>query len=84
MVSVECHSRLLPVTLLAGRYYEARRLWPDVPVECVVSVGSGSFREQTSARVGYGWGTILNQLIESATDAQRVHDTLANFLPQEK
>lgn len=68
----------------AAAYYEAQRIWPGVPVEAVVSIGTGTFVEKTAAENAYGWGTIINQLIESATDTVRVHETLDSFLPQER
>jgi len=68
----------------AAAYYEAQRIWPDVPVEVVVSIGTGTFVEKVAPENAYGWGTIINQLIESATDTVRVHETLENFLPKDK
>eukprot|EP00614_Pseudopedinella_elastica_P009286 CAMPEP_0172594524 /NCGR_PEP_ID=MMETSP1068-20121228/13943_1 /TAXON_ID=35684 /ORGANISM="Pseudopedinella elastica, Strain CCMP716" /LENGTH=1018 /DNA_ID=CAMNT_0013392609 /DNA_START=35 /DNA_END=3091 /DNA_ORIENTATION=+ len=73
----------------AVAYYEAQKLFPGVPVELVVSIGSGCFVEKVADEDGkggpeYGWGTIVNQLIESSTDTQRVHETLESFLPPEK
>ena len=29
----------------------------------------------------FGWDKLVNQLVESSTDTQRVHETLESFLP---
>lgn len=65
----------------AAAYYEAQRLYPGVPVELVLSIGSGCFFEVETETFEYGWDKVVNQLIESSTDTQRVHETLMNFLP---
>ncbi|CAN0393334.1 unnamed protein product, partial [Hapterophycus canaliculatus] len=45
---------------------EAKLLYPDVPIECVLSVGTGFYvPKQNDA--GMSWGTVINQLVNSAT-----------------
>ncbi len=73
-----------PASAPLRRYYEASKLWPGVPVEAVVSVGSGTFFERDVDASAYGWGTIVQQLIDASTDTQRVHETLTTFLPDHK
>lgn len=33
---------------------------------------------------GFGWAPIFNQLINSATNTEAVHDSLADFLPSDR
>eukprot|EP00918_Siedleckia_nematoides_P009352 GHVU01020390.1.p1 GENE.GHVU01020390.1~~GHVU01020390.1.p1 ORF type:complete len:315 (-),score=44.47 GHVU01020390.1:316-1260(-) len=60
---------------------EAKRLFPGVPVEALVSVGTGRLSEAPrDGRVGR-WEWLVNQLIHSATDTEGVHHVLQEFLP---
>uniref|UniRef100_A0A7S4AE78 PNPLA domain-containing protein n=1 Tax=Pseudo-nitzschia australis TaxID=44445 RepID=A0A7S4AE78_9STRA len=59
--------------------HEARRIFPDVPIELVVSIGTGGFKEQKSApRIG--WDGIIGQIINSATDGEQIHHILEDVL----
>ncbi|KAK9839624.1 hypothetical protein WJX81_001442 [Elliptochloris bilobata] len=60
---------------------EARVLWPDVPIECLVSLGSGtvpSARREKSVSAYLDTGSVL---IESACSTDRIHSALATALP---
>lgn len=59
--------------------HEARSLFPDIPIECVVSLGTGGFVEQKS-EPRIGWDGIINQIVNSATDAEQVHHVLQDIL----
>lgn len=63
---------------------QAKRLWPGVELECLVSIGSGAFAENENKDEAYGWASIGKQLVESATDTQRPHEALEMFLPPAK
>jgi len=59
--------------------HEARSLFPDVPIELVVSIGTGGFTEQKSApRIG--WDGIIGQIVNSATDGEQIHHILEDVL----
>ncbi|KAL7447037.1 hypothetical protein ACHAXM_011569 [Skeletonema potamos] len=55
--------------------HEARSVYPDIPVELIVSVGTGRFEEiKVPPRVG--WDGIVAQILDSATDAEQVHHAM--------
>jgi predicted acylesterase/phospholipase RssA len=55
--------------------HEARSVFPGVPLELVVSVGTGKFAEiKVPPRVG--WDGVVAQILDSATDAEQVHNVL--------
>jgi hypothetical protein len=60
---------------------EARALWPDTPVDVLVSIGSGDTppaRRERSVSTYLETGAVL---IESATDTERVAGALAALAP---
>ncbi|XP_077425459.1 calcium-independent phospholipase A2-gamma isoform X1 [Vanacampus margaritifer] len=63
--------------------HECKCLWPNTPLECVVSVGTG--RLETAGKSNSGTYTSLktkiNNVISSATDTEEVHAMLDGFLP---
>lgn len=59
--------------------HEARTIFPDVPIELVVSIGTGGFTEQKS-EPRIGWDGIIGQIILSATDAEQIHHLLEDVL----
>ena len=60
--------------------HEARNLFPDIPIELVVSIGTGGFLEQKSApRIG--WDGIIGQIVGSATDGEQIHHILGKRNP---
>jgi len=55
--------------------HEARTVFPGVPLELVVSIGTGCFSEiKVPPRVG--WDGVVAQILDSATDAEQVHHVL--------
>ena len=54
-----------------------------MPIEAVVSFGTGNPLESQPVE-GFGWAPIFNQLINSATNTEAVHDSLADFLPSDR
>ncbi len=59
--------------------HEARTLFPDIPIELLVSVGTGAFVEQKSApRIG--WDGIIGQIVNSACDGEQTHHILEDIL----
>lgn len=59
--------------------HEARTIFPGIPIELVVSIGTGAFVEQRSApRIG--WDGIIGQIVNSATDGEQIHHILEDIL----
>jgi len=70
-----CDGGIVASNPAAVAIHEARSLFPDIPIELVVSVGTGAFIEQKSApRVG--WDGIIGQIVSAATDGEAVHHVL--------
>eukprot|EP00975_Prorocentrum_lima_P018547 3904316-Prorocentrum_lima.AAC.1 len=60
--------------------HEARRLYPDTPLELLVSVGTG--RTEVPANLTrWGWDSTLNLLANSATNTETPHFALEDTLP---
>lgn len=62
--------------------HESKSLWPNTPLECVVSLGTGRFENPNKNNVTYtSLKTKLTNVISSATDTEEVHAMLDAFLP---
>jgi predicted acylesterase/phospholipase RssA len=59
--------------------HEARNIFPNVPIELVVSIGTGGFLEQKS-EPRIGWDGIIGQIVNSATDGEQIHHILQDIL----
>lgn len=76
-----CDGGIVASNPAAVAIHEARSIFPDIPIELVVSVGTGAFIERKSApRVG--WDGIIGQIINSATDGEQIHHILEDILGQ--
>ena len=74
-----CDGGIVASNPTAIAIHEARNIFPDVPIELVVSIGTGGFLEQKSApRIG--WDGIINQIVGSATDGEQIHHLLEDIL----
>lgn len=74
-----CDGGIVASNPTAIAIHEARNIWPDVPIELVVSLGTGGFLEQKSApRIG--WDGIIGQIVDSATDGEQIHHILEDIL----
>mmetsp|Transcript_17445 Transcript_17445/g.37697 ORF Transcript_17445/g.37697 Transcript_17445/m.37697 type:complete len:920 (+) Transcript_17445:159-2918(+) len=63
--------------------HEARAAFPGVPLDLVVSVGTGVFEEvKVPPRVG--WDGVVAQILDSATDAEQVHHVLEDVFGEGK
>ncbi len=81
--SLLCDGGLLVNNPAALALKEAKKLYPGVPIEALVSVGTGNL-EHTGERLQMGWNTIFNQLLHSITDTQEVNAILESVLPKGK
>lgn len=79
-----CDGAFLANNPTAVALNEVRTLYPGVPVECVVSIGTGYHEDTRKADGSYGWEGIVNDLINCATNTEVVHETLSAFLPRSK
>ncbi|KAM8750654.1 calcium-independent phospholipase A2-gamma isoform 1-T1 [Acanthopagrus schlegelii] len=62
--------------------HECKSLWPNTPLECVVSLGTGRFETPGKSSSTYtSLKTKLSHVISSATDTEEVHAMLDAFLP---
>lgn len=65
-------------------YHEARHLFPGIPIEVVVSLGTGCFYEQVRdfSDPQVGWDGIINQLVSSATETENTNDIMVDLMPE--
>jgi len=76
-----CDGGIVASNPAAVAIHEARTLFPNVPIELVVSCGTGGFIEEKSApRIG--WDGIIGQIVNSATDGEQTHYLLEDVLGQ--
>ncbi|XP_042229345.1 calcium-independent phospholipase A2-gamma-like, partial [Homarus americanus] len=62
--------------------HEAKQLWPDVELQCVVSVGTGRHEPIAStSEASISWATRIRTVLNSATDTEGVHTTMHDLLP---
>ncbi|XP_029909751.1 calcium-independent phospholipase A2-gamma-like [Myripristis murdjan] len=62
--------------------HECQCLWPNTPLECVVSLGTGRFETPGKHSVTYtSLKTKLTNVISSATNTEEVHTMLDGLLP---
>ncbi|XP_067292746.1 calcium-independent phospholipase A2-gamma isoform X2 [Pseudorasbora parva] len=62
--------------------HECQCLWPGVPLQCVVSLGTGRFQSSSGSSTAYtSLKTKLSNVISSATSTEEVHTMLDALLP---
>ncbi|XP_006882702.1 PREDICTED: calcium-independent phospholipase A2-gamma [Elephantulus edwardii] len=62
--------------------HECKCLWPDVPLECIVSLGTGRYESDVKNTVMHtSLKAKLSHVINSATDTEEVHIMLDGLLP---
>ncbi|XP_066489644.1 calcium-independent phospholipase A2-gamma isoform X3 [Tiliqua scincoides] len=62
--------------------HECKCLWPNVPLQCVISLGTGRYENEGKANVTYtSLKAKLTNVISSATDTEEVHTMLDALLP---
>lgn len=76
-----CDGGIVASNPSAVAIHEARTIFPDVPIEMVVSCGTGAFVEEKS-EPRIGWDGIIGQIVNSATDGEQTHHVLEDILGQ--
>ncbi|NXL09987.1 PLPL8 phospholipase, partial [Mesembrinibis cayennensis] len=62
--------------------HECKCLWPNVPLQCLISLGTGRYESDGKANVTYtSLKAKLTNVISSATDTEEVHTMLDALLP---
>ncbi|KAJ8245679.1 hypothetical protein GJAV_G00273320 [Gymnothorax javanicus] len=62
--------------------HECKCLWPNTPLQCVVSLGTGRYESPAKSSTAYtSLKTKLTNVISSATDTEEVHSMLDALLP---
>lgn len=62
--------------------HECKCLWPDVPLECIVSLGTGRYVSDVKNTMTHtSLKAKLSNVINSATDTEEVHVMLDGLLP---
>nr|XP_042717103.1 calcium-independent phospholipase A2-gamma isoform X2 [Chrysemys picta bellii] len=62
--------------------HESKCLWPNVPLQCVISLGTGRYESERKNSITYtSLKTKLTNVISSATDTEEVHTMLDGLLP---
>ncbi|XP_053112025.1 calcium-independent phospholipase A2-gamma isoform X2 [Hemicordylus capensis] len=62
--------------------HECKCLWPNVPLQCVISLGTGRYESEGKTNVTYtSLKAKLTNVISSATDTEEVHTMLDALLP---
>eukprot|EP00565_Helicotheca_tamesis_P006505 CAMPEP_0185734444 /NCGR_PEP_ID=MMETSP1171-20130828/22490_1 /TAXON_ID=374046 /ORGANISM="Helicotheca tamensis, Strain CCMP826" /LENGTH=926 /DNA_ID=CAMNT_0028404437 /DNA_START=410 /DNA_END=3187 /DNA_ORIENTATION=+ len=75
-----CDGGIVASNPTAVAVHEARTLFPDVPIEMIVSCGTGGFELEKTQSPSIGWQSIIGQIVSSATDAESVHHILEDIL----
>ena len=60
--------------------HEARLLYPDAPIRCLASFGTGAFEPTEALRPG-SWSSTVQMLVRAATRTEEIHQLLAEMLP---
>lgn len=76
-----CDGGIVASNPAAVAIHEARTIFPNVPIELVVSCGTGAFVEEKS-EPRIGWDGIIGQIVNSATDGEQTHHVLEDILGQ--
>lgn len=74
-----CDGALVANNPTAIALQEARLLYPGVPIEMVLSIGTGYFDEANTVQ-SMGWDLLVNHLVATTTDTEKVDNLLKEFM----
>ncbi|NXG20413.1 PLPL8 phospholipase, partial [Grallaria varia] len=64
--------------------HECKCLWPNVPLQCLISLGTGRYENEVKTNVTHtSLKAKLTNVINSATDTEEVHTMLDALLPHD-
>uniref|UniRef100_A0A8C3SDT2 Patatin like phospholipase domain containing 8 n=1 Tax=Chelydra serpentina TaxID=8475 RepID=A0A8C3SDT2_CHESE len=64
--------------------HECKCLWPNVPLQCVISLGTGRYESERKNSITYtSLKAKITNVISSATDTEEVHTMLDGLLPSD-
>ena len=61
-------------------YHEAKNIYPGVPIELIMSIGTGSYSEEYNNVQSMDWGLLVNHIIATAVATEDVHGVLTDIL----
>ena len=61
--------------------HEARLLYPDTPIRCLASFGTGAFEPSTVHSRPGSWSATVQMLVRAATRTEEIHQLLSEMLP---
>lgn len=76
-----CDGALISNNPSSVAMHEAAALFPGVPIEVIVSVGTGEMQPVQTTLTSLNWDGIIKQLVDSATSTSVVHDVLTDLAP---
>ena len=79
-----CDGALVANNPCAIALQEAKLLYPGVPIELVISIGTGYNTQSSESTEGMGWDLLSSIIINSSTDTEETDRLLMNFLPPDK
>ncbi|CAM9615407.1 unnamed protein product [Choristocarpus tenellus] len=67
-------------------FHEAKHLFPGIPIEAMVSLGTGCFFEERREfeEPVLGWDGMINQVIASATETEKTNDICMDMLSKDQ
>jgi calcium-independent phospholipase A2-gamma len=78
-----CDGALVANNPTAVAVQEAKAIFPNIPIEYVVSIGTG-YCDQKNNASDLGWNLLVNQIIASSVDTEDVHHLLRDFMPSDR
>ena len=79
-----CDGALVANNPTAIALQEAKQLFPGVPIETVLSIGTGVFSQSSGNVNSMGWDLLISQVIAGAVDTEDIHELLRDLLPDDQ
>ena len=78
-----CDGALLANNPTATCLEELKVLYPGIPIECIVSIGTGKHPGERENVDNYSWFDVLSDLINCSTDTEETDKLLTSLLPDD-